>query len=130
MIGFLVVRRISAASPAARAQLTKERDGKIIRACRTLMQLLKIARQLLRRKHLPAEQLVRAVRGLAEWPDAHESTMSAVDIATMISQPGADATATTFAIVGRLHAVTPEKAKRLLRTWQSKQTRARTLELR
>lgn len=48
----------------------------------------------------------------------------------MLSRPGADPTATTFAIVGMLHAVKPDTAKRIYTTWQSKRPRARALELR
>jgi hypothetical protein len=110
-------------------KLTKERDARIVAACHALLPSLKIAGKLLRRKPLPPARVLEVFPAIAEWPARHHCTTSALEIATLIAQPGADATEITFAIVGKLHGVKPDKANRLYIQWLRSRPRTRVIEL-
>ena len=93
------------------------KDEPVVRACETLMPIVRAANQLLKRKRISA----LALRGLDGWSTAHGNGWSALNVAILIAT-GSDA----YAIVAKTSGTkrTPERLQALHKRWRASQLRA------
>lgn len=77
--------------------MTRVEVGTVVEACRSLLPMVKMAKQLLRRKAMAADELARAVPGLASW--ATTRGWSPLDVAILVAT-GSDAYAIAAKVTG------------------------------